>query len=278
MNSSSSPSLLRASSVIGLSSFQKRICRCGLCITSSALPRARLARVASLLRSKARGRSGAVELDPAGRLVLVVELRRGPEEALLADLALVGALGQVGMRLARGGALDLAQRNPVLGHGFLLMPLCLQHAAADLVELDRFEQRAEVALAEALVALALDDLEEDRADHRLGEDLQQQPAALGRRAVDQDAVGGAGASGPRRGPAGARRPARSRCRACPGTARPCARSASTVVVDVVGAERDVLDALAVIGDEVFLDLRLVVGALVDRDADLAARAGHRLAT
>ena len=31
-----------------------------------------------------------------------------------------------------------------------------------------------------------------------------------------------------------------------------------------------------IGREIFLDLRLVVGALVDRDADLAARAGHRL--
>ena len=43
-----------------------------------------------------------------------------------------------------------------------------------------------------------------------------------------------------------------------------------------GAKRDVLDALAVIGGEIFLDLRLVVGAFVDRDADLAARAGHRL--
>jgi hypothetical protein len=32
----------------------------------------------------------------------------------------------------------------------------------------------------------------------------------------------------------------------------------------------VLDALAAVVDEVFLDLALVVGALVDRDADLAA--------
>ena len=40
-----------------------------------------------------------------------------------------------------------------------------QHAAADLVELDALEQGAEIALAEALVALALDELEEDRADH-----------------------------------------------------------------------------------------------------------------
>src|SRR6185437_10584387 len=73
---------------------------------------------------------------------------------------------------------------------FLPCFLCLEDAPADLVELDRLEQGAEVALAEALVAAALDDLEEDRTDHRLGEYLQQQPAALGRRAVDQDAIGG----------------------------------------------------------------------------------------
>src|SRR5271156_2012657 len=69
----------------------------------------------------------------------------------------------------------------------------LQHAAADLVLLDRFEQGAEIALAEAFVALALDQLEEDRADHGLGEDLQQQPAArtgTGGAAVEQDAVAG----------------------------------------------------------------------------------------
>src|SRR5258707_11434749 len=64
----------------------------------------------------------------------------------------------------------------------------LQHAAADLVEFDRFEERLKIALAEPLIALALDDLEEDRADHRLGEYLQQQPAALGRRAIDQDSL------------------------------------------------------------------------------------------
>src|SRR6267143_2981710 len=45
----------------------------------------------------------------------------------------------------------------------------LQYAAAYLVELHRLEQRLEVALAEALVALPLDDLEEDRADGGLGE-------------------------------------------------------------------------------------------------------------
>src|SRR5688572_22856281 len=49
----------------------------------------------------------------------------------------------------------------------------LQHPAGDLVRLDALEERLEVALAEPLVALPLDDLEEDRADHGLGEDLQQ---------------------------------------------------------------------------------------------------------
>jgi hypothetical protein len=43
-------------------------------------------------------------------------------------------------------------------------------------------------------------------------------------------------------------------------------------------QRDVLDALAVVEVQVLLDLALVVAAfLVDRDADLAAGAGHRLA-
>src|SRR5487761_2702284 len=63
----------------------------------------------------------------------------------------------------------------------------LEHAAADLVLFDRLEQGAEIPLAEALVAFALDDLEEDRADDRRREDLQQH-LALSRRAVEQDAV------------------------------------------------------------------------------------------
>src|SRR5512139_2086080 len=67
------------------------------------------------------------------------------------------------------------------------MPRALHHPPADLVELDRFEERAEVALAETLIALALDDLEEDRADDVLREDLQQHALAFLRIAVDQDA-------------------------------------------------------------------------------------------
>src|SRR6478672_12821436 len=61
-----------------------------------------------------------------------------------------------------------------------------EDAPANLVELDALEERLEIAFAEALVALALDDLEEDRPDHVLGEDLQQQALSGLRRAVDQD--------------------------------------------------------------------------------------------
>src|SRR5439155_15452940 len=49
------------------------------------------------------------------------------------------------------------------------------------------------------------------------------------------------------------------------------------VVDVVGAEGDMLDAFAVIRDQIFLNLALVVGALVDGDSNLAAGTRHRLA-
>src|SRR5665213_1482604 len=67
-----------------------------------------------------------------------------------------------------------------------------QHAAADLVFLDRFEQRLEIALAKAVVALALDKLEEDRSDRVGGEDLQQHLGVTAidhaLAAIDQDAV------------------------------------------------------------------------------------------
>src|SRR5262245_13668892 len=152
--------------------------------------------------------------------------------------------------------------------------LCLQHAATDLVELDGLEQGAEVALAESLVALALDDLEEDRPDHVLREDLQQD--AVVRAAVDQDA--------PLLHP-GERL-------AVPGDARVDALVVRVrrvleldavrpqrvdARVDVRRRERDVLDALAVVLADVLLDLALVVLALVDRDADPPAGARHRAA-
>src|SRR5512140_1023777 len=62
-------------------------------------------------------------------------------------------------------------------------------APPHLIALERLEQRFEIALAESLVALALDELEEHGAEERLREDLQQQAlaAAFGR-AVEQDAA------------------------------------------------------------------------------------------
>src|SRR5690606_7589997 len=118
------------------------------------------------------------------------------------------------------------------------------HAPAQLVLLDGFEQGLEIALAEALVTLALNDLEEDRADHRVGEYLQQDAVVAGR-AVDQQVqlaqlvqrlavtrhatvdllvIGVRG--GHEIHAVGAQAPDR--------------------LVDIVGGERDVLDALAVV--------------------------------
>ena len=110
----------------------------------------------------------------------------------------------------------------------------------------RLEQGLEVALAEALVALALDDLEEDRPDHVLGEDLQQQALALGRARRRPGCGRRAAAAGSRRGRARGRRAARSRCRACPGTSTPALAHGLHRVEDVVRAQRDVLDALAAV--------------------------------
>ena len=42
--------------------------------------------------------------------------------------------------------------------------LCGQHATANLVKFNRLKQRLEVAFAKALIALALDELEKDRAE------------------------------------------------------------------------------------------------------------------
>src|SRR5580700_9910447 len=72
---------------------------------------------------------------------------------------------------------------PALFHDAATLRLVLHHATANLIELDRFEQRLEVTYAEALIPLALNDLEEDRANLVLGENLQQQVVG---RTVDQD--------------------------------------------------------------------------------------------
>ena len=57
------------------------------------------------------------------------------------------------------------------------------------IAFERLEQRLEVAFAEALVALALDEFEEDGSQHSAGENLQQQSllSVLGG-AVEQDAA------------------------------------------------------------------------------------------
>src|SRR5580704_5212165 len=62
----------------------------------------------------------------------------------------------------------------------------LDHAAALLIQLDGFEQRLKIPFAEALVALALNDFEEDRADGIFGENLQQDPALVA--AVDENSA------------------------------------------------------------------------------------------
>src|SRR5258706_7122567 len=156
----------------------------------------------------------------------------------------------------------------------LLFRRAFQDAAAHLVELDRFEQRLEVAFAEALVAFALDELEEDRPELVLAEDLQQQLAGL---AVDQDLAlfqlgdvlavpGNALVHQLVVGIDGIEQLHAARAQRVDG------------LEEIPRAHRDVLDALAAVSVEVFADLPgLLVAFLVDRDADLAAGAGERLA-
>ena len=67
------------------------------------------------------------EARPAGRRMAVIDVRRGPEEAVAADLALERAGRQIGMGLARGFAFDAGKFDPVLAHAALVS---LQHAAA----------------------------------------------------------------------------------------------------------------------------------------------------
>src|SRR5437879_5017872 len=62
----------------------------------------------------------------------------------------------------------------------------LNDAAALLVQFDGLEQRLKISFAETVIALALDDFEEYRADRVLGEDLEKDSA--GGIAVDQDAA------------------------------------------------------------------------------------------
>src|SRR5262249_35160678 len=122
------------------------------------------------------------------------------------------------------------------------------------------------------VALALDDLEEGRADDVGGEDLQEDALLVG--AVDEDAAApqllerlfvprdavfdGAVISVRRVLEVAAARPQRV-----------------AGGVDVGGGDGEVLDAFAAVLAQVLFDLRAVVLRLVDGDLDLAAGAGER---
>ena len=154
----------------------------------------------------------------------------------------------------------------------------LQHTPANLIFLDRFEQRLEIALAETIVALALDEFEEDRPDRVRREDLQQH---LGVAAIDDALAVDQNAVALQAGDVLAmlRQPRVDLLEIGIGRRRherqSASRSVSTVAIDVPRAAGDVLDALAAIDVEIFLDLPGIAGVLVDRDPDLAVRAGQR---
>src|SRR6185437_11485209 len=144
--------------------------------------------------------------------------------------------------------------------------------------LDRFEQGLEIALAEAVVALALDELEEDRPDRVGGEDLQQHlglAAVDHALAVDQDAVGlqprdvlamlGQTRIDPLEIGVWRRRHERQAGGA----------QAFDGAVDVTAATGDVLNALTAIGLQIFLDLTGIARVLVDRNPDFSIGTGQR---
>src|SRR6188768_3963291 len=60
--------------------------------------------------------------------------------------------------------------------------------SADLIEFDGLEECLEIAFAETLVSLALDDFEEDGPDHVRGEDLQQDAFGFRTASIDENAA------------------------------------------------------------------------------------------
>src|ERR1039458_4225463 len=149
-------------------------------------------------------------------------------------------------------------------------PQRLEVAPRRLLTLDRFEQRLEVAFAEALAALALDDLEEERrtvAD-RTRENLQQVAVVI---AVDEDVertqpievlvdAGGAVTERVVVGPRGGQELHTAVAHLLHGAR------------DVIRVHGDVLDTAAPVVVEILLDLRLLEPdvRLVDRHGDLCA--------
>src|ERR1700722_9108548 len=145
--------------------------------------------------------------------------------------------------------------------------------ATNLVALHADEQRTEIALSEAIVPLALDDFEKNRPDQGLSEDLRQ-ISAIG--AVEQDAAFlqiGDRLSMPRQ-------PLLEHLVVAIRRRRHEFQSARMKVIpcpeDVVGAQRHVLNALAPILLDEFLDLIHLAAAVfelrfIDGNANLAAR-------
>jgi hypothetical protein len=140
------------------------------------------------------------------------------------------------------------------------------------------EQRGEIAFTEAFVPLALDEFEKHRADHRFGEDLEQQPGiALLRRPIQQDAaplqfrdrLAVARQAFLQHLVIGFRRRGHERCAARLQPV-PCGD-------EIVAQESDMLDALAVIGTQKLVDLAAPrLAFLIEGNADEAVGRGHRL--
>ncbi|SOY73835.1 protein of unknown function (plasmid) [Cupriavidus taiwanensis] len=207
--------------------------------------------------------------------------------ARVSGCCLSRTLGPGGRRRARGRvsaargvrvAGPARRRRRPVRKGRCRSGLDLERAAFDLVAFQRLEQCLEVAFAEAFVALALDELEEHRAERGLGEDLQQQTglAAFGG-AVQQDAarlqlldrLAVAGQAGVERFVVVVVRRGHQR------------HAGQLQAVDdldqVVGQEGDVLDALAVECHQELFDLAGALGRfLVQRNADFTIRRGHGL--
>ena len=140
-----------------------------------------------------------------------------------------------------------------------------------MIELDGFEECAKITLTEPLVALSLDDFEENRTDDVLGEDLQQHALAFAWIAVDQDAPFGkldqlfavAWDAFIDCIVVGVRRVLEFDALAAQHIDR---------AIDVIRAEGNVLNTLALVRLQVLLDLALVVLRLIDGYAN-ATRSG-----
>ncbi len=141
-----------------------------------------------------------------------------------------------------------------------------------MIELDGFKQSLEIPFAKTVVALALNDFKKDRADRVLGENLQKDAVLVA--AVDQyPAALEFGHGFTMTAHAGIDSFVIGRGRLLEFNAARAQRING--LVNIIGPERDVLYAFALVLIQIFFDLTLVVLALIDRNANLAARRGER---